>query len=264
MIQHLNLIGTNIIHSKGRIMATLKEKIKLSADALKIIAIICMFIDHFSFSIVKFYLTLHFDSISVEQYKTFNTVAEVMTSIGRLAFPIFVFFLVEGFFRTRNVAKYALRLAVFAFVSEFPFNLGLYHRVFYSDHQNVMFTLLIGLLAMWLCSYLMKQPFSNGLIIFLFACVTAAAITLSEIIKSDYQWKGILLIMAIYFVRLLGCKGLLAGAAVSSTFEKFGGLSFLLLYFYDADKKPRYKFLFYIFYPAHLLLIYGISVLAGL
>lgn len=245
-------------------MATLKDKIKLSSDNLKIIAIVLMVIDHAAYSLLNTYLVKFFDQITPEEYTSLHNLYSVLRAFGRLAFPIFAFFLVEGFFRTRNVFKYAIRLAIMAVISEIPFNLGLYHQVLYTGHQNVLFTLLIGLLAMYLCSLLIKQPFSTPLLVFLCICVTSSAASIAQYANSDYRWKGILLIMALYFARVLGSSGLLLGAAVTSTFEKFAPASFLLLYFYNPERKPRLKYLFYFFYPVHLVILYAAASLLGL
>ena len=70
---------------------------------------------------------------------------EWLTCIGRIAFPIFAFMLVEGYFHTRNLKKYALRLLCFAVISEIPFNLMYISSPLYLLHQNVIWTLLIGL-----------------------------------------------------------------------------------------------------------------------
>ena len=68
-----------------------------------------------------------------------------LTDIGRLAFPIFAFMTVEGYFHTSNLKKYVLRLLAFAIISEIPFNLMLGSRLFYPIHQNVLWTFLLGI-----------------------------------------------------------------------------------------------------------------------
>ena len=68
-----------------------------------------------------------------------------LTCIGRISFPIFAFMIVEGYFHTSNLKKYAGRLFVFALISEIPFNLALGSRIFYQIHQNVLWSFLISL-----------------------------------------------------------------------------------------------------------------------
>lgn len=67
-----------------------------------------------------------------------------MTDIGRLAFPIFAFMIVEGFYHTHNLKRYVLRLFVFAVISEIPFNLMYASAVIYPFHQNVLWTFLLS------------------------------------------------------------------------------------------------------------------------
>jgi len=71
----------------------------------------------------------------------------VLTHDGRLAFPIFAFLAVEGYFHTRSFKRYALRMLLFAVLSEVPFDLMYGGTVFYPVHQNVIWTLLLGLLG---------------------------------------------------------------------------------------------------------------------
>lgn len=74
--------------------------------------------------------------------------AEWLTCLGRVAFPLFAFLLAEGYFHTRNLKRYLLRLLVWAVLSEIPFNLMYGGSVLYPYHQNVLWTLLLSLLLM--------------------------------------------------------------------------------------------------------------------
>ena len=111
----------------------------LSSFALKCIALITMIIDH----------------VGAILYPE----ARVLRIIGRIAFPIYAFLVAEGFYHTKNVKKYMLRLLLFALVSEIPFDLALTGQILEFGHQNVFFTLFAGLLLMELYS---RQTSSAG------------------------------------------------------------------------------------------------------
>ena len=121
------------------------EKTKLrfiNSEMLKVLAVIFMLCDHV--------------------WATVMTLPDVLTYIGRVAFPTFAFLIAEGFVHTKNVRKYMLRLLLFAVISEIPFNLFYSSRVFNPFHQNVMFTLLYGLCAIYLISRIKrKRTFKN-------------------------------------------------------------------------------------------------------
>ena len=73
-----------------------------------------------------------------------------LTCVGRLAYPIFAFMIVEGYFHTKNLKKYVLRLLIFALISEIPFNLAVGGAFFNPVHQNVLWTFLIAIGVIWL------------------------------------------------------------------------------------------------------------------
>ena len=134
----------------------IRERKGISGSTLKLIAIFTMFIDHTAAVILTRIL------ISKGYYDVYNTgdmnlimqfsldnaslimINSIMRMIGRIAFPIFCFLIVEGFLRTRNVYKYALRLGIFAIVTEIPFDWALTGKAFYGGYQNVLLKLLVG------------------------------------------------------------------------------------------------------------------------
>ena len=109
----------------------------LTSNMLRVIAVILMLSDHI--------------------WATYMSLGNWMTYIGRIAFPIFAFQIAEGFVHTSNFKKYALRLLGFALVTEIPFNLFYSSRWFNPYHQNVLFTLLLGLLAIYVLDNLKKN-----------------------------------------------------------------------------------------------------------
>ena len=113
----------------------------LSGSALKVIAVISMTIDHVALYVLAGYLSMQ----DVWLY-------DVLRGIGRLAFPIFAFLVIEGFYHTHNILKYMATLLIFAIVSEIPW----YLLGQYGSH-NVLFTLLLGLIAVYLTDKISKN-----------------------------------------------------------------------------------------------------------
>lgn len=199
-------------------------------------------------------------SILPQTYTKLNNLYDYGRNIGRIAMPIFAFFLVEGFIRTSNLKKYILRMLIFAIISEVPFDLGLYNSFLYTDHQNILFTFTVGLLMLATIRYLSNTIMGVSDIVkglALICCVIAYA-DVTYVLKCDYSVKCIIVIAVLYILRECKELRLLAGAAFLS-WEKFAPISFLLLYFHDPEQKPRLKYFFYAFYPAHFILIYAIS-----
>ena len=141
----------------------------ISGSTIKIIAVAAMLIDHIAAAVLMRQIVANGymdvaasgNMADMMQWLMDNGalfyIYEAMRMIGRLGFPIFCFLLVEGFQRTRNVKKYALRLAAFALISEIPFDLAFKGEIFYMGYQNVYFTLLFGLLALCCIDYVDKH-----------------------------------------------------------------------------------------------------------
>lgn len=129
-----------------------QKKRGLTSYGLKWIAIITMFIDHAAAIIYERYLYTKPDFSFGEPSKDLYMYLG-LRAIGRIAFPIYIFLMVQGFTHTRSKLKYALRLGAFALISEIPFNLGFQGTLTYLGYQNVFFTLLFGFLFMWAADY---------------------------------------------------------------------------------------------------------------
>lgn len=140
----------------------------LTGSTIKLIAIIAMLIDHTAATILErmimregYMLATTNDkwlSEWIDAHRLLYFSYMTMREIGRFGFPIFCFLLVEGFLHTHNRKKYAMRLFLFALISEIPFDFAFRGKWFYSGYQNVFFTLFLGLLAMcgfaWLKDHL--------------------------------------------------------------------------------------------------------------
>lgn len=209
-----------------------KSGIGINSFILKWIAIIAMMIDHVGAVLYPQYLILRI--------------------IGRIAFPIFCFLLVEGAMHTSSIRRYEGRMLLFALLSELPFDLVFYEEVTL-EHQNVFFTLLIGLVMLDILERTKNSYFPFLAIL--------GAIALAEILAVDYGAGGILLILCFY--ELYEWKFLRQAAFVAMNFLYFGigvqayaGLAAIPMLLYNGERGPRMKQFFYLFYPAHLLILY--------
>lgn len=215
----------------------------LSAAVLKWIAVVSMVIDHFAASV--YWMIPGYDT----------RVLFVMRKIGRIAFPIYCFLLVEGFFHTRNVAKYLKNCLLFAVLSEIPFDMAIFGRVMYPQGQNVYFTLCIGLGALIMLDQFkgrreLKDVLLQAGIIVVAACV-------GEILEVDYHWKGVLFIILFYYIR--GTQEWIRNLAVIAAFayELTAPLAVIPIHFYNGTRGRQMKYLFYAIYPLHLL-VFGL------
>ncbi|MGB8455300.1 MAG: TraX family protein [Anaerocolumna sp.] len=226
----------------------------MNGYTLKLIAIITMFIDHMT-------------AILIPQDTTIYWIGR---SIGRLAFPIFCFLLVEGFLHTHNVKKYLARLGVFALISEIPFDLAFADKSVhygYLMHQNIFFTLFIGLAVIYLMSMIERNFAGNIFLSNAFdSLAVIAGCILAAILTTDYDYKGVLLIVVFYVFRgnkiLLTLAVFLVNTLFGIWIQVLAALSMLCIWFYNGKRGPQdNKYIFYIFYPAHIFILYLISLL---
>ncbi len=225
----------------------------LSGSSLKIIAIIAMVIDHFAASILYHGILIPAAPISPGTpewtiYRLYNA----MRFIGRIAFPIFCFLLIEGFFHTSNRKKYAFRLFLFALLSEFPFDFALFRTPVTLEYQNVFFTLLIGFLTIWAMENTKESHYAipRQILSILAGCILAYAL------RTDYDYYGNILISVLYLFRHQRTWQTIAGC-VSLLWEPPACLAFIPIHMYNGKRGISMKYFFYAFYPIHLL-IFGL------
>ena len=221
----------------------------MSSFVLKIIAIVSMFIDHIGYAI--------FGKFSYFNY------------IGRIAFPIFAFQISEGYIHTSNLKRYFFRLFIFAFVSQIPFML--FHSIFSTDFSlNIFFTLLLGLTCIFIYD---KSKYK-----FITIAFSILIGLMAEYTKCDYGFYGVAIILifyifknnfitaSIFFIIATAIKYLIP--IIQYGFNNVYSylyictiIPMLFISAYNGKKGKDTKYLLYLFYPIHLLLIYGISLI---
>ncbi len=239
-----------------------ERRFGLNANQLRFLALFFMLLDHMWATVISGQLW--------------------MTCVGRLAFPIFAFQISEGFLHTSNVRSYAKRLLVFALIAEIPFNLMLSGSWIFPFHQNVLFTLLLGLVSIAMLDEARKEPtvqkWAKTLII-VFLCLLVSTLGLV-----DYGAMGVVTVILFYLAR--GFKGAklvqLAGMILLNCFilpgmeielslfdirfmfpgQGFAVLALILIWLYNGEKGRSSKALqygAYAFYPVHALILYLIA-----
>lgn len=250
---------------------TLETKKGLSQEALKLIACITMLLDHIGATLV----TRSLQSVPMQE-EIVDVVLGIyyaLRIIGRIAFPIYCFLLVEGAYHTRDPKKYGLRLFVGMLLSEVPFDLAFSFRgrvCFDWMSNSVMMTLLLGFCMI----EAMKRLEGFRKIIVILPFYIAA-----ELLHTDYGGLGILIIALFALTRGMdreklvrgigfcllvypGSRTMIGGLAVN--LEWFAVLSLIPIFYYDGRKLTHNKAVqwgFYLFYPVHIGLLALLEVL---
>ena len=220
---------------------TLRKYAVIDGFYLKLIAVVTMIIDHVGLAL--------FPSDSIFRI------------IGRIAFPIYCFLIVEGFFYTKNVGKYIGRLTIFAFISELPFDMVANNAWIDITSQNVFFTLLIGLLTIYFINRQFNEMKKSIILII--------GMVVSIVLMTDYTCYGVALIYVFYLLRDrrgTACLLMALMSVVMGPAQGFAALSTIPIMQYSGRKGPKFadtsivKYGFYVVYPLHLLVIFMIKL----
>lgn len=217
----------------------------MTSTVLKLIALITMIIDHTGAIFFPSNITLRI--------------------IGRIAFPIYCFLLIEGYNHTKNIKKYGLRLFIFALISEIPFDYAFNGELDFT-HQNIFFTLTLGLFfVLMMDRYLITKPTLaiSGMIL---------AVFLAEFLNTDYGILGILYIVIFYMAsKIPGISKIIFiflilfifSATLSFGIQYYAILSVPFIALYNGKKGSLgviMKYGFYVAYPMHLAILYFIKI----
>jgi len=211
----------------------------ISITGLKILAIISMLTDHIGVAL--------FPDV------------QLLRIIGRIAMPLFAFCIAEGYIHTRNKLHYLARLCIFAAISEVPYDLMNYGHIEF-ENQNILFTFAIAVLTLVTFEALRKEKRENRIIFTFLVSFLAFGI------GGEYHVLAVGLVFIFYMLQ-----------AYSTVFKTFAGifysffffdssiygfslLGFVPILFYNGKRGKGLKWLFYIFYPAHMLILYLLSI----
>ena len=237
----------------------------LTSNMLRVFAVIFMLSDHI--------------------WATYMSFGDWMTYVGRMAFPIFAFQIAEGFAHTSSFKKYALRLLGFAVISEIPFNLFYSSRLFNPYHQNVLFTLLLGLFAIYVIDNIRKNKTAKNIALsVLWLFLIFAGSTLGFV---DYGFFGVLTVVMFYVLRdfpfawIFQLVGMILinivffegqvflvdilGKTIEIPSQSFAVFALIPIWLYGSRKGKSSKIMqysFYAFYPVHMLILYLIKLAA--
>lgn len=272
---------------ESNIISQSNKSMSFTGYHLKMIALITMLIDHIaavflwqvysaSFMITGGMQVSGFIGNKIivwasEHQALLYSIYEMMRYIGRMAFPIYCFLLVEGFLHTRSVKKYAFRLFLFALISEIPFDLAITGNWWDDSNSNVFFTLLLGLLLIWGLSYVEKfhefwkekkwDSFLGGLLVAIAGGFLAITLGLYAdiMLRTDYGMAGVFAIAVLYLFRNMKEIAFVGAVMILSVMSSSTEILALLMLYplmkYNGERGKNIKYVFYAFYPVHLLIL---------
>ena len=268
-----NIPGQNG-NTKQQLTAQTRKLRGISGSTLKLIAVITMIIDHVAAGILIRYLfrngihDLDINNMSavnqwMDQNAALFSTYNAMRLIGRIAFPIYCFLLVQGFEYTHNRLKYAARLLMFAAISEIPFDLLFKGQILEFGYQNVFFTLFFGLAVMMGLRWVEENLGGRMFTPLLYLIVIAAGMAAAQLAKTDYAAIGVLCIVVTYLFRKKKLWQIVSGCIVFS-WELTAPLAYIPIAFYNGKRGWKLKYFFYLVYPVHLFVLYLICMGLGI
>ena len=235
----------------------------LSGSVLKWIAVITMFIDHLGASLIEVFILdpsgASSSAVPVFDYGFWTAADGILRAVGRTAFPLFAFLLAQGAVHTRDARKYLARLILFAFISEITFDLATADRLFFIGHQNVFFTLALGLAAVIVLQRSAGCEWKAFIALLI-------SMTAAELLSTDYGAVGVAVIFVLYYFRdrrFLSCVLSFALLVLGSLSSLYTIPAFILIELYNGKRGGRLKYFFYWFYPVHLTALWTVGSLVS-
>lgn len=238
-----------------------KMSIQYSSFTLKIIAAVCTVIGTIGVAILQngvMNLGEYSTATLLEGFENngklfaFATIIILCSAVASIAVPIYSHLLIEGFNKTSSVKKYAIRILILAVVSEIPYDLAMQEKFFSMNSQNPVFGLLIAIVMIYFLNYFEQTKKFAGVLLKFF--IVFAAVMWAAIFGVKY---GITFILVTAIMWLLEGQGALTTflAVIASLLSFPAPIGFVFNYFYNGDKGKGNRMIFYVLYPAQLLIL---------
>lgn len=241
-----------------------KVKIGISSNALKNIAAVSMVCDHIGYRLIEHGLLKDYDlsqdivrllaNPSVRNYVLLDA---ILRGIGRIAYPIFAYLIVVSFLKTRSVYHFLARMLIFAVIAEVPFDLFWAGDVINFEHHNVLFTYLLGLLAILCIERMWKKELHHKS---LTIGAVALCIASGYILHVDYDFVGVLVIVLFYIYRnhsLYRDISVVVVLTLQYLLDVISCVSVVFIQICSGEyhKPKRFRYFFYWFYPIHMQIL---------
>lgn len=220
----------------------------VSAGMLKWLAVLFMLCDHIG--------TFFFEIPSPLGGTGLGDMLDVpLRAVGRMAFPLFLFCLFEGYKHTRDRYKYARRLLLFAVISEIPYDFGNYSTAFDITNNNVIWTMFL-VIVMYICLDAVR---AKGSLVFAYSALIVSGFCLVAYFGHvDYGVPAICSALALYLIKDRTKAYLAVIVILTVLFSPVEALalpSLFLIRAYNGTKGKQIKYFFYVFYPIHFIIL---------